>query len=294
MEVVSSRIHPNPIALVDLTLSKARQIRLLQTVVAASKTLFAASLLSVDYSLAPVIVGLLAFAIYNTNNLADIDEDTINSPEKTAFVVRWRQVIIASSVAASVGAMAIALWKGGIPGFCLTLVPFVAAVIYSVPLLPGGVRVKDVYLVNTVVVAAAWAIAVTYLPLVLGGTAPASTAVAVCLFFFLRTVVSVEVFNVRDVVGDRENEVTTLPVVLGIPRTKRLLWLFDVSSLLVIVGAATIAPLRVALIGGLIPIVCYSLVIEWQLNQRDDESVLCFAKDIEYLLMGVLVIAVPA
>lgn len=273
-------------------LSRTRQFCLVQTVVAAAKTAFAAALLSAGGTPAPLVVGLLAFAVYNTNNVVDVEEDAINRPAQASVVERWRTEIAALSAGAGVVAVVVATLAGGPVGLAVTLVPLGAALLYGLPVVPGSEdRLKDVFPVNTVLVAAAWAVAVTYLPLAFGGAlTPAS--VVVCAFFFLRTAISVEVFNVRDVVGDRRAGVATLPVVTGIARTKRLLAALDVCSLLVVLATATFVPFPPALLAGLGPLVAYSLTVTWLLHREVNLDVLCLAKDAEYLLLATVAIAV--
>ena len=272
-------------------LSRVRHLCLVQTVVAASKTAFAAALLSAGGTLAPLVVGLLAFAIYNTNNIADVEEDAMNRPGQAIVVGRWRTEIATLSACAGSVALVVATVAGGTVGLAVAVVPLGAALVYSLPVVPGtNDRLKDIFLVNTVLVAGAWAVAVTYLPLAFGGGVPTLASVVVCTFFFLRTAVSVEVFNVRDVVGDRRAGVATLPVVTGVTRTKMVLAVLDICSLFVVLAAATTVSLPLTLVTGLGPLAAYSPAVTWSLDRNANLDVLCLAKDAEYLLMGTLVV----
>ncbi|GGO02868.1 MULTISPECIES: UbiA family prenyltransferase [Haloarcula] len=269
----------------------AQQLSVLQGVVAAAKAAFAAVLLGVTAPAAPVVVGLVSFAVYTANDLADIEEDAINCPERSSFVTDHPVVVAGLAVGGLLLGAGIALWAGGPDALVVALIPVVACVLYSVPLAPGWRRLKDVFVVNTGLVALAWASTVTLLPLAVAGRPIGPVAVAVCLFFFLRSFVSVEVFNVRDVVGDRATGVETLPVVLGVGRTRQVLALLDGCSLAVLVALTPVAHAALPAVFAL-PVVSYSLSLTWVLDRTNAMDTLCLAKDGEYLLLGLVALAV--
>ncbi|MBX0322538.1 UbiA family prenyltransferase [Halomicroarcula sp. F13] len=268
----------------------AQQLSVVQSVVAAAKTAFAMALLGVTAPAAPVVVGFVTFAIYTANDLADVAEDGINCPERSAFVSdHWATVATLAVVGLLLG-VGLALAAGGVAAVTVALVPVVASILYSVPVASGRRRLKDVFLVNTALVAGAWGVTVTLLPLVLAGRPAGPLAAAVCLFFVLRSVVSVEVFNVRDVVGDAVTGVDTLPVVLGVGRTRHLLATLDGCSLAVLVALTPVADASLPAVFGL-AVVSYSLSITWFLGQTNATELLCLAKDGEYLLLGLVALA---
>lgn len=268
-----------------------QQLSVLQGVVAAAKTAFAMALLGVTAPTAPVVVGLVTFGVYTANDLADLVEDGINCPERSAFVSGHRAVVAGLATSGLLLGTGLALWTGGLLAFVIALLPVVASILYSVPLAPGQRRLKDVFVVNTTLVAMSWGLTVTLLPLALAGRPVGPVAVAVCLFFLLRSFVSVEVFNVRDVVGDAATGVDTLPVVLGVGRTRRILALFEGCSLAVLVALTSVAhaalPAMLAL-----SVVSYSLSITWFLGQTNALDTLCLFKDGEYLLLGLIALSV--
>ena len=263
----------------------AQQFSLVQGVVAAAKTAFAMALLGVDTPLPAAVVGLVSFAVYTANDLADLEEDAINNPERSSFVADHPLAVAGLAVGTFALGAALA-WRGGGPvALGLALVPLGASVLYSLPVTPAGRRLKDVLGVNTVLVALAWTVTVTGVPLAVGGRPVGPVAIAVCLFFFLRSFISVEVFNVRDVAGDAATGVDTLPVVLGVPRTRQLLGLFEGCSLALVVALMTVPSVALVALAAL-PVLGYSLGLTWFLGTTGRMDAFCLAKDGEYLLLG--------
>ena len=158
---------------------------------------------------------------------------------------------------------------------------------YSLPVTPGGRRLKDVLGANTALVAGAWAVTVTGVPLAVAGASVGPVAIAVCLLLYLRSFISVEVFNVRDVTGDAATGVDTIPVVLGVPRTRQLLALFEGCSLALLVALMTVPSVALVALAAL-PVLGYSLGLTWFLGETGRMDSFCLAKDGEYLLLGLV------
>jgi 4-hydroxybenzoate polyprenyltransferase len=269
----------------------AQQLSVVQGAVAGAKTAFAVALLGVRTPLAVPIVALVAFGVYTANDLADIEEDAINCPDRSSFVADHPMLVGFLAVAALAGGGGLAWAAGGPVALGAAFTPLWAALCYSLPVPRGGRRLKDVFALNTALVALAWAVTVTVVPLALAGRPVGPVAVAVGLLFFLRSFVSVEVFNVRDVAGDAATGVRTLPVVLGVGRTRQVLALFDgctvalLAALLSVPGTA-----RPALFA--LPVVGYSLALTWLAGRTEHMDALCLAKDGEYLLLGAVAVLV--
>lgn len=273
----------------SLVVPLASHLSVVQSAVAAAKVVFAMWLLSIPTLVAPIAVGLVTFAVYNANNLTDLDEDAVNSPRCAAFVERHSRAIAGVCAIAAVLALALAWIAGGFLAVAVVLVPVVTGVLYSVPI--AGRRLKDVFALNTVLVAGAWAVTVTYLPVaVVDGAVSSIHTIPVCAILFLRTVVSVEVFNVRDVAGDRASGVSTLPATLGLQATKHSLVFLDGVALAIAVGAADVLPPLVLV--ALFPVTLFSMVLTAVLERSRNLRLFCLAKDGEYLTLGAFALLV--
>ena len=276
---------PDPTELVETAVKVAVHASVLDGLVAATKVVVVSLLLSVSLSPALALAALVAFSVYGSNKLVD-DEDELNCPDRAAFVDRYRGPLLVGAL----GAYGVALVLAGLEGldsFVLTLVPLVAALLYSVEWVPvaGGKRLKDVLFVNTALVAAAWAVYVTFIPLAWTDAAVAPNAIVLCLFFFVQTVVAGEVLNARDVAGDRAEGVSTLSTVFGVARTRYVLYAFDVLTLVLLAGAVSLGFLSTVGALALVPAVIYSLGISALVGRDVDLSRLGTCRDLQYALM---------
>jgi 4-hydroxybenzoate polyprenyltransferase len=175
----------------------------------------------------------------------------------------------------------------------ITLLPGAFWLLYASDVLRGvGLRIsrlKQVLVVNSAVVALAWAVTLTFLPLAFadGPVAITPRVAVVFAYFFLRSFVDTELPNVPDVAADRATDVDTLPVVFGVRRTRHALYGVDLATL-GLVGYATLAGLvPVALATALVVGLGYSLGITAFLGRFEDEALLAKLPECEYLVVAV-------
>jgi 4-hydroxybenzoate polyprenyltransferase len=204
-------------------------------VMAAMEVLLVQWLLALPPSPAPLVVALITFAIYANDRLLDLDSDAVSTPERTAFVRRYRSELYVSAAIAYGLAVGVSVF-GGPVAFALALLPAVAWVLYAVgwvPLADSSVRrLKELIVVNSAIVGGAWALTIVFMPVAFAGVA--ATPAVWILFGYLAvgTFVTTEVSNARDVESDVRSGVATLPVKVGVRRTRHLLY---VVSLLIAV-----------------------------------------------------------
>ncbi|MFC6991612.1 UbiA family prenyltransferase [Haladaptatus sp. GCM10025707] len=260
--------------------------------VAATKILVVALLLSVPLNPAVLIAFLVSFTIYTHNKLTDLNEDAINNPDRVAFIEPRKRLFLALSVGAYLLALVVSAF-GGLMAFLLTLLPGVAAVLYSEPWLPlfEADRLKEVLLVNTTLVAISWAAPVAFLPLAFAGKTLVIGGTVVFVFFFLRTFIAGEVLNVRDVAGDREEGIPTLPVAVGVKRTQIVLYALDIGSLGLVVIAGVFGTISTLHGLALAPAIVYSMFITSMLTADVNLRHLGTMRDFEYILMAVALLA---
>lgn len=259
-------------------------------VITMAQVAIAMTLLDLPPSPAPVVGGLVTFAIYANDRIADADTDAVSNPRQARFVRAHGDRLY--QVAAVAYGVAVALSVlGGPIAFAITIFPAVVWILYGTELVaefgvPVG-RLKEVFLVNSLVVASAWALSVTLLPMAYAGASLSPTALVVFAYFLLGTFVATEIPNVRDVRGDRRIGVSTLPVVLGVTRTRQVLYLVEgLVALLVVVGvyAGDLGgPLGVALLIG----VAYSLGVIALLGRVEGYDLLTIAAEFEYVIVSI-------
>ncbi|WP_435096411.1 UbiA family prenyltransferase [Halarchaeum sp. P4] len=258
---------------------------------AAAEAYAACALLGVQPNAALPVAFLATVGVYNLDKASDVAADAVTYPERAAFVGAHLRPYAALSGVAYVVGVALAIWRGGLPGAALTLFPAAVGVAYSLPVIPGPgpTRLKDVFVVNTFVVALAWALPVALLPAAVASGRPLrSPAVGVAAaWYFLRSVGSVEVHNVRDVAGDRAAGVVTLPTVIGATATRYVLYGVDALSGVLAVAAVVMGIVPAFVAVGLAPALCVSawLTRSLAVPARPTEH-LCTLRDAEGLVMA--------
>jgi 4-hydroxybenzoate polyprenyltransferase len=170
---------------------------------------------------APLLLAcfFLTVSTYNLNRLTDLDEDSINAPDKANYTKKYHTRVVLTVVGSGGAALLFA-------SFCdlsAVIVIFLAICVgclYSVRIF--GFRLKDVLVVKNVTIAGTSVICAALLPLAVHF----SNFIAISLiayFVFIKVLINTILFDVRDVEGDRLAGAVTIPVSLGRQRTRGLL-----------------------------------------------------------------------
>ena len=179
----------------------------------------------------PAILAILflgTFAIYTTNRFTDLDEDRLSHPVRYSFVMRHKHALLALAGSSYVAALAVAL-TGGLQTVWVVMLPAVLALLYNVkwmPALPVS-RLKEITGVKNTTVALAWAIGTVFVPVFYVSRSPGFSAWVAFGYTFLMCFINTVLFDIRDVRGDAHYGIGTIPVTLGVSRTKRLLLLLN-------------------------------------------------------------------
>lgn len=174
-----------------------------------------------------VASSLCIFAIYSLNKLSDIKEDSINVPERVRFVEKYKNFIIFAIMASFVASITISLLQSPF-ALLIMIFPFLMGIFYSIKI--SNFRLKDIVGIKNITVAVSWAVIGTFLPV----TVHSSNFTVISFifyFFYIRVFIGSIASDVRDIEGDRISGVKTIPVVLGMRKTKILVVLLN-STLL--------------------------------------------------------------
>jgi 4-hydroxybenzoate polyprenyltransferase len=248
--------------------------------------------LSLSPNPAPLVVGLVTFAVYTSDRLADVDTDELSNPTQCAFVRQHETVLSVLSAAAYGLAIAISL-LGGPVTLAITLLPGAFWVLYTSEWLPDvGLyfqRLKAVFVLNSAVVALAWAVSLVFLPVAFADAAVTPATAVVFVYFFLDSFVNTEIPNVNDRAADEAIGVSTLPVAFGVRRTRQIIYGIDLS-LVALVGVAFVAGLfstvvAVALLSGL----GYALVVAAFVGRTARPTRLAIAGELKSVVVVALV-----
>lgn len=167
-------------------------------------------------------VFLMTFSVYSLDKITDSKEDAINMPERSSFLSGRRKLVLCYSLAAyALSALLIFLDRPStLP---IIFIPLAANAVYGSKLISGMPRLKDVPVVKNVVVAISWALVTTLLPAMQMAPRTGSMIASVLYFMLAKVFINAVLFDVRDVKGDREMGVKTMPVLLGFRRTTAIL-----------------------------------------------------------------------
>ena len=188
-----------------------------------------------------------AFLVYQLDrSLLAGPEDVLNQPERVAWVRQHPAWLGTSAVLAAtlaLGALPFLRPATLLAGALLGL----PGVLYAAPLLPGGRRLKSVWLLKPVLIAGAWSVGATVLPALEAGMALTSGLGALALYRFLFILPNALLADWPDRAGDRlaglrtaATELSTgalrrlaaVPLILALAGGLVALWLFEAPSLL--------------------------------------------------------------
>jgi len=189
---------------------------------------FRAYIASLLFGMAPsisacLVVFLITFSIYSLDSIVDMDKDTTNMPERQKVLSERKRLFLLCSLAAYFLAGLILLQS---KPFALPIIflPFAANAFYATKVPMLNFRLKDIPIIKNVVVAVAWGLTCTLLPAAYMINPPDMKTLGTIFYFMLMmTFIAAVLYDVRDVKGDEEMGVRTIPVILGTRKTTAIL-----------------------------------------------------------------------
>ncbi|WP_436903034.1 UbiA family prenyltransferase [Halovenus halobia] len=192
-----------------------------------------------DLPIEPVplfIVFAATLFVYSFNRLTDLAEDAQNVPNRAAFVERYGTVLLAIGGVLYLLAIAIALVTE-IPAVPAMVAPLAVAVLYSV------VGVKRILLVKNLLVGLSWGA----IPLGVGvyyGHLFTLDILFTSAFITAALTIAAVVFDIKDIEGDRAEGIATVPLVVGVERTKQVAAVGSVALGLLVAAFVAVGPLH--------------------------------------------------
>jgi len=174
-------------------------------------------------SLLLIAAFFVAIAIYNLNKVTDLEEDSINLPDRARFVRKYRHYLMFVSLLA-LNIAVVCVFFSNPYAIIVILFPFYIGALYSVGL--GKKRIKNILFAKNVLTAGAITVAAVLLPLAINAGIP-TVILLVAYFFFLKLFINSVLFDVRDIDGDRKAGVRTIPTYLGRKKTRNLLLILN-------------------------------------------------------------------
>lgn len=260
------------------------------SIIAMIESVIVATVLSVPLSPTVPVVGLLTFAVYAGDRLADANTDEVTKPNQSAFVRRHETVLSVLTAGAYGVAIAVSL-LGGPFALGLTILPGAFWILYGsdwLPTLSSGLdRLKHVLVVNSALVAVGWAVTLTFLPIAFADAAVTPTAAVVFVYFLVDRFINTEIPNVGDMVGDEAIDVSTLPTVFGVRRTRWVLYALSLSLAGFVALAAHVDLLSIPLAAALLIGIGYTIATTAFLGRVDEYEPLTEAANAKHLVVFV-------
>lgn len=242
----------------------------------------------------PVSGFLIFFSLYTLNRQTDINEDSKNYPERAAFFKKNSKLLFRMAILAYGLALLVAAYLN-VMAFAVLTVVLGIGIAYSVKCIPrivspGYLRLKDIFVGKTLVIAITWAFGTVLLSAAYASSYLPITVVGLAFFYVLiRSVINTVTFDMRDIRGDTSAGIKTIPVALGVYKTKVLLYALN-TVLAVVVFYATISNL-IGPIGHILNIgtlYVYFYIYAYGKKWADTNFLCDVVVDGEYLVIGIL------
>ncbi|MFA9424655.1 UbiA family prenyltransferase [Natronorubrum sp. A-ect3] len=204
----------------------------------ATMSVLVTTVLLADLPLEPLPVFIVFAAtlfVYTINRFTDLEEDETNVPERAAFTRRYGWVLLVLGVGLYIAAIVVAITLG-LEGAIYLLLPLVVALLYSV----GGV--KQLFLVKNLVVGFAWGA----IPLGAGyyySQLWTLEILVITAYVTAMITIAAVIFDIKDIKGDREEGIATVPNRLGPAATRYYSQVANVVVAVAVVALVVATPL---------------------------------------------------
>jgi 4-hydroxybenzoate polyprenyltransferase len=172
-----------------------------------------------------IITILISFSVYNLNRKTDEQEDQINHLKRFSFTKKYEKPLLFGALISYALALMFSTFYG-ISTLIVACIPLICGILYSEPILPSlwrYRRLKEIPIFKNIIVAGAWALVLSLLPVCIDSSVPNKDVLISGIFFFTYVFMASVLPDIRDRDGDSSVGVVTLPVLIGIPRTNILL-----------------------------------------------------------------------
>lgn len=240
------------------------------------------------------VMFMIVFSVYNLNRKTDEAEDELNHERRFRITKKFERYLFVAALVTYLTALIIAALHGA-AAFCVAAIPLLSGISYSLPILPRGWRyhrLKEIPVMKNIVVSSAWGLSFSLLPVYLSGSAPTTATLVTFIFIFSWTFVASVLPDIRDRTGDSATGVVTIPVLVGVAKTRNLLTAENIA-----VGASILAlgrsvfPVRVGVV-----ILCsllYSQACILSIERTGRNNFLCdVISDGQFLAIGGLCLLV--
>jgi 4-hydroxybenzoate polyprenyltransferase len=242
------------------------------------------------------VMFLIVFSVYNLNRKTDEAEDALNHERRFRITKKFEHHLFIAAIGAYLTALTIAAFYG-IAAFCVVMIPLISGIFYSVPILPGWCgyrRLKEIPLMKNLVVSTAWALAFSLVPVYMSASAPGTASMVVFLFIFCWTFVASVLPDIRDRSGDSATGVATIPVLVGVSRSRSILTILNISAgaIILAIGSSVIPVVAACVI---LTSLVYSQACILSIDRTTKNDLLCdIISDGQFLTIGGICLSISS
>jgi len=171
----------------------------------------------------PFILFCGVFSFYLMNRYWELKEDELTYPERSHFIKNKKKIILALILIFYGCTIFLTYLKSLNAIFSLFFVTFLL-IFYTLRI--KGKRLKDIFLVKNLIISFAWAFIFTIFFITESLNINKEFLI---IFFFLGafTFINTVIFDMRDIEGDKKNKIQTLPVKLGLEKSRKIIFLIN-------------------------------------------------------------------
>ncbi|MBI4894773.1 MAG: UbiA family prenyltransferase [Candidatus Aenigmarchaeota archaeon] len=182
---------------------------------------------------------LIFFSSYSLNRVIEMEDDAKQHKSRAKYMeIYYKQLSALSIVAYVIGVVLIATERMDLVP--LSFVPLIFVILYTVKLPTNHRfrRIKDITVGKNIGVAVAWTIFVVVLVNSYSSTFSFVPLMVTSFFFIGRIFINTVVFDMRDHEGDRKNNIQTIPVRMGLDKTRSVVMIMNafLGVFMVLVG----------------------------------------------------------
>ncbi len=242
------------------------------------------------------VMFLIVFSVYNLNRKTDEAEDALNHERRFRITKKFERYLFVAALGAYLTALSLAAFYS-IAAFCVVTIPLISGIFYSVPILPKWCayhRLKEIPVMKNLVVSTSWALAFSLVPVYLGNAEPNAASMVVFMFIFCWTFVASVLPDIRDRCGDFATGVATIPVLIGVERSRHILTIINVlAGAIIIWSGSNFIPITAGAI--IISSLVYSQICVISIDRTTKNDLLCdVISDGQFLTIGGLCLLVSS
>ena len=191
-------------------------------------------ILSLSSALLLIAAYFLSFSVYSLNRVTDIEEDSINLPDKGRWIRKNRDYLLFAGLE-SINIAVVLAFVSNPYAIIVILFSFFVALLYG---FGSHIRLKNITLLKSITVAGTMTVTAVVLSYVVYANS-AFIVLMITYFFFVKIFIASVLLDVRDIEGDQKTGVRSIPASLGAKKTRNLLLLLN-STLVVWVALSLV------------------------------------------------------